>query len=628
MDLSLTEHRVEIRRRALLLVYVIAASSAVYLFAHQDALTNQYVVMDDVRQQLFWMQRWSDPELFRDDLLSAYARNYVPWGVQAIYAAGARVMNPVQFSKVVAGVLYVVTAVFLFGLGLRFRDELTAVFVVAAYCFSPFFLTKISGGLSQGFGFPLLAGYLYFLSKDQVCAAGVVILAASLLNPYIFLLCLVTHALYVGFSLIHPTTIPDARATREESGDGERNFPRTGTGTETAASIPQRTEGEGAGMRALDARGQLGRGNSRCRWNIAEVCRGRTGGPWTLADAVRHAARHVPVALGVLLVAGKYLLFNPKEFGDLVTQADMAGLVEYTAAGRYEIIPGAPMLMEFIRPGIVNLSFNEWGLAAGFVCLTLLAAGAVCAFREWRRFIDPWGFRVFFFLCPASFMLYGAACVALFRLFLPERYAEFPLNVFYVVVVGIAMRVGFGMLVSDRVAFPVVTSLIIIMGALKLYHVGITDCSDQARLYQFLRTTPKESLFAGNPRLMDNVVTFGARKAFVTYELSHPWYKGYWATIKRRTSDLFDAYYSDSPEKIHHFCRENGIDYLVVRERDFSSESLKSGQIHFEPFDARIRNATAGRSSFALLDAKAFPPIFREDGVRVVKCTTPPSESR
>ncbi len=48
--------------------------------------------------------------------------------------------------------------------------------------------------------------------------------------------------------------------------------------------------------------------------------------------------------------------------------------------------------------------------------------------------------------------------------------------------------------------------------------------SRQAPLYKFMQTTPKISMIAGPPDLMDDVLTFGQRKAFVTYKLSHTWY--------------------------------------------------------------------------------------------------------
>ncbi len=74
---------------------------------------------------------------------------------------------------------------------------------------------------------------------------------------------------------------------------------------------------------------------------------------------------------------------------------------------------------------------------------------------------------------------------------------------------------------------------------------------------------------------MDNVITFSRRKAFLTYELSHTWYVSYWNVIKKRTFDFFRAYYAEDPNEIHIFCRKNGINFLVVRDSDFSAENLR-----------------------------------------------------
>ena len=63
----------------------------------------------------------------------------------------------------------------------------------------------------------------------------------------------------------------------------------------------------------------------------------------------------------------------------------------------------------------------------------------------------------------------------------------------------------------------------------------------------------------------------------------------------------------------------NGIDYLIVRDKDFSRDLLKKKQIHFEPFDAYIRDLVNSRSHFAVLDRRAFPPIYEKNGIRVIK---------
>ncbi|HTY25716.1 MAG TPA: hypothetical protein VMC85_21480, partial [Desulfomonilaceae bacterium] len=207
----------------------------------------------------------------------------------------------------------------------------------------------------------------------------------------------------------------------------------------------------------------------------------------------------------------------------------------------------------------------------------------------------------------------------IFKLFVPRRYVELSLNVFYCVGVGLCIRAALVKLVPRRIVFPAISTLFIVLGAINMYHVELGDYSRQAALYQFVQTTPKTSLMAGPPDLMDDVLTFGRRKAFVTYKLSHTWYTRYWAVIKKRTFDLFTAYYAEDPEQVRKFCRDNGIDYLIVRDEDFTPTYVKKDRIHFEPFDSYIRNLVKSRSHFALLDRKAFAPIYEKDGIRVIK---------
>jgi hypothetical protein len=64
-------------------------SGLIFVVAHFQALTNPLIINDDVRQQLYWMQQWQDPALFRGDFLTGYARHYVPWGVKGLYWAAS-----------------------------------------------------------------------------------------------------------------------------------------------------------------------------------------------------------------------------------------------------------------------------------------------------------------------------------------------------------------------------------------------------------------------------------------------------------------------------------------------------------------------------------------------------------
>jgi len=170
-----------------------------------------------------------------------------------------------------------------------------------------------------------------------------------------------------------------------------------------------------------------------------------------------------------------------------------------------------------------------------------------------------------------------------------------------------------------RFALPLIATVLVVAGAVRLHNVGLYDYSDAADLYRFVQSTPKTSLIAGHPDMMDNVTTFGRRKAFITYEMSHTWYKQYWNDIRQRTFDFFRAYYADDPEVIRKFCRKYGIDYLVVREEDFQMELPARRSLYFEPFGSYIRDLVKSRSGFAILDAEEFPPIFRSKYFRILQ---------
>ncbi len=282
--------------RIIHLLYVLVAASAVFVFAHWPALTNPYITDDDVRQQIFWMQQWRDPELYQNDLLTEYAKNYVPWGVQAIYAAAAPFINPVQFTKILTGFLFVVTAGFLFGIGLQFRDDLTPIFIACTFCAMGGFMYKISGGLAQSFAFPLLAAYLFFLGRNNLVVSAAVILLESLLNPYIFLLCAVTQGFFLTYNvgkMIAPFLPGHALSTCH------------------SATPPV------CSRREIPRASQSGFYSS-----LVGELRASPMPPWTIIVSV------VLVLAGCVLILLKYVFYSPLEFGSPVTWADMVGKID------------------------------------------------------------------------------------------------------------------------------------------------------------------------------------------------------------------------------------------------------------------------------------------------------------
>ncbi len=578
---SLHNNMTQKKQRYGYLLLVMFSTLSVYVIGHFDALTNPYVINDDVRQQIYWMQRWQDPDLFQDDILTRYAENYVPIGVKSLYYAFSWIMNPVQFSKALTGFLFVINGVLLFMIGTRFADDFTAlVFATCSFLFTSF-ISKISGGMSQSFAYPMMLAYLYFLASENILGASITIMVQSIFNPYIFVLCALTHALFLL-----------------------KNY----------------------GMDFFEWIKNVGSDSHLTR------------------EMLRLILVNTPVLVGVVAMIVQHVFMRTEEFGDLISWLDIYGHIEYTAAGRYQLAPGPDLYWEIFRPVVLLVLFDDYGLVAGTIsgAICLLIVFWALAINKWDVSISRMWFLAYFI--TASIMLYLVSYEIVMRLFLPRRYVEFSFNLIYVIILAACVSSIIKSLNLHKFTLFCLLLVIVVIGGLRIHKVGIYDYSGDIKLYEFLSETPKNITIAGPPELMDNVVTFGKRKAFVTFELSHTWFREYWTIIKKRTYDFLDAYYSSDPKDVASFARENNIDYLIVREKDFMRKNMTRSfegfepfgsekrstatshgpdednfMIYFEPFQTYISERFKDNGYFAVLDERIFQPVFRGDGYRVIK---------
>jgi hypothetical protein len=338
----------------------------------------------------------------------------------------------------------------------------------------------------------------------------------------------------------------------------------------------------------------------------------------------RNLALNWPIAIAVALMAAKYIIFGNDSFGPLVGMDEMLGKVEYTEAGRYPILPVPSYIQEVFRPFETILPFWELGyFPYGFiVCLFLGLWGVLTLYLGRTRFPEKPAFGdlwVLFYLFIGSSILYWAAKWTLMSLFLPRRYMEYSMAVIWIILMGIGLSITCEYLINRRFAAMVILLVSVVVGAMRLEGVGLHDYSSTRSLCKYIRSTPSTSLIAGPLDLMDCSLTFGKRRAFVTYELAHTWYRDYWSRIKERGVDFIHAYYAKDPSVIRKFAEKHHVDYLVVREADFSKEIHGKGNMWFEPFNTLVGKLKNERGSFAALNTEAFPVVYRTPGIRVLK---------
>ena len=599
-----------LRNRRPQCLWAVLLTVALFLLVHGYALWRPYVVNDDTRQQIFWMQAWEDPGLYPEQdgagWLSDYARHYVSPGVRGLYRLAAHVVDPLTFSKILTGLEFTLLGgvLFLLGASMGGREEDggrgygAAWAVLCAFWLMPFFLHNMSGGLARSFAAPLMALFLLAWVRGSALGMLLLLFLLSLFIPYIYALCAVAVAVaWLGWKT--------------------RLLPRP--------PLPVRL--------------------------------------W-----------HYPVCVLTALPAWWFNKgLTATGYGPMVSAEVMGNNPLYGPFGRFEIIPVPSLLHELVvRPLELILPIREWGPPLGVASALVLAFVLYKGGRSvhWRRLggIAP----PFAAIALASLIMYAAARILLLTLFIPSRYLEYTTNLFYCLLAGIILWAGFRSLlpylsVGMRRWLPRgAVAMCLCLAVFRLHGEALDDYGGAAELYAAVKDTPRNSVFAGHPYTMDNVLAFGQRNVVASYELAHPWSLGMWHRLRPPLVEMLRACYATDAETVRRFAVKYGVDYFVVDEGTYSSRFTQgrrrfvpvceapmpdwargicrktgldfevyvrenrvpgypSDHPMFEPYGEMIRDVTKGAELYALLDKKLFPCRDLGGGYRLIPLRPSPT---
>lgn len=332
--------------------------------------------------------------------------------------------------------------------------------------------------------------------------------------------------------------------------------------------------------------------------------------------------------ISLLILFIKYILIYNPSLGTSVTKAQiLKDPYSYQEGAREIIWP----LKGLTRTVINNLSFGQYyrlsydkilplGLKTISPKLVFIALMMLLLLLFWYLALP----KELFFLFVASLILFKIAGLFLLKLYVPQRYIErvFPLInfvIFYVLISRIIdklKKIKIKKIVYGFLSFIIMVDFVLNFKTIQ--KASFSDFSRLKNLYQFLNTLPKNTLIAGPPKLVDSVPTFSQRKVFLTYELSYAIYDNYWQTIKKRTYDFYKAYYSQNPQDLYKFLKENNIDYLVINQNDFNQEFLDKKAFYIHPFNQYITAITRNKNNFVLADIDEKDKLFSQNGIEVI----------
>ena len=160
-----------------------AAVSLHYAFSYD------YIVQDDVRIHIVWLQKFSDPGLFPDDFLANYFIYFVPLGIKGVYWFGAKIgIEPLILAKILPAFLGFATAIYVYFLSLKILPKPFCAFLSSLFITQLIWLNDdLISATPRAFVYPLFAAFLYYLASEKLSLCLLTMFALGLFYPQVLL---------------------------------------------------------------------------------------------------------------------------------------------------------------------------------------------------------------------------------------------------------------------------------------------------------------------------------------------------------------------------------------------------------------------------------------------------------
>jgi hypothetical protein len=503
----------------------------------RQAFQSAYVVQDDAREYVFWMQQFVNPDWFPNDLMAQYFKSITPIGYATLYQGMAYLgIDPLTFSKILPLFLGIILTIYGFGVSLQLFPLPIAGFISMQLLNQGLWLREdLASAAPRAFATPLLLAFLYYLLNGSWRSLTLIILLQALFYPLLLFISL-------GILVIRLVSWKNGRCFLEWR--SLLRFLIIG-GLGFLALLPYLLSSSQFGPTVTAAQAltmpELWPGGRHPFYHP---------NPWVfwlIGSNSGIVPRFVPplVWLGFLLP----ILLKRSPAFPLANQVSpkIKILPQMAAVALWLYVAAHAVILKLFFP--TRYTGHTWriaiALAAG-ITFTLLLDAALRA-CQWR---SPWHFKRI-----AVLALSAALTVAI--VFYPAFFRHFP-------------RAGY--LVSR-----------------------------EAALYEFLQQQPKDSMIATLAEEANNIPTFAQRSLLVGREYALPFHLGYYNPMRQRIIDLLTAQYSEDLNQVQAFIQRYGIDFWIVHRQSFQPDYLLSDQkrwlTSFQPaFTAAVNTVKQGKT--------------------------------
>ncbi len=474
--------------------------------------SHEYIVQDDMRQHVVWLQQWIDPQLFPNDQIANYFKSVAPLGFKWFYGMAAQLgIEPLVLAKILPLILSCITTIYLFFVSLHVFPVPLSAFLGTLILNQHLWLNDdLTSATPRAFVYPIFTAFLYYLINRKLVLCLITIAVQGLFFPQLVFV----QVLILSFQILRY----QQNSWRLSKQRQDYIFWLGGTcvaGLVLLLFALKLSEFgsviTAAQMRTMPEYGLAGRNEYFGVNPLRFIFMGDSGLRIPLFPSIILAGFGLPFLKRRFPFAGTITIH-----AKILIQITLASLLMYGAAHL--------LLMKLHFPN--RYTYHTFrivlAIAAGIVLTVLLEAG-------WRRWQES--------------RLHGLSFRA---------------------------RALLGLTIACLLMVLIIPAVPQLFLRFQGWVTG-----DAAVIYEYLANQPKDILVASLASDANNLPAFSQRSILVGREFSLPHHPQYYAQFRQRVADSLLAQYSEDPAIVMQMIVRYGIDFFLVERSAFQPDYLQ-----------------------------------------------------
>ncbi len=486
------------------------------LFFYYQVFSHEYIVQDDARHHVVWLQKFVDPKLFPHDLIADYFQSLAPLGFKILYFLMAKIgIQPIVLAKILPPILGLITTVYIYLFSLEILPLASCAFLSSLFVNQLIWLNDdLVSATPRAFLYPIFAAFLYYLSTRKLVACLLLMILQGLFYPQLLLVEIIIFSLNL-------LIVKDKLLFKLTSKKGAYIWFISGVIVTAIALYPEvQKPPELAALVTAQQMQQMPEFNPGGR---TPFFGGGWFNYWLAGDSGLSLPLFPPIVWSGLALP--FLLKTKLPITKLITQK-INILTQVAIASILMFIAAHILLPRLHLPNRYTYHSLRFVMAISTAIVLTISINIA---RNWllKKLQSKTPFKS------------------------SEK-------------IKIALITLFSITIIILPAIPYVFT-----NWCQNWRIGMAT-----EIYQYLAGQPKDIVIASLSQDADNIPAFSQRSILVGGEFALAYHPTYYNQFKQKTIDLLEAQYSPNPQVLKSFIQKYKVDYLLLDNNAFTANYL------------------------------------------------------